>query len=370
MAAQASCSAALACGAASFRAPRTDAYLNVIVSYFNPQRYARRPQLHAELMARLAPLEASGRVRLFIVEAALPGQRYEVTRPEGPQHLQLRIPAPFFCKEALVNAAVARLLVGDPAPIAWMDGDLTFVNDAWVDDELAALAVHPIVQLFESAHDLGARGELHGTPSVSLGAAHQAWLREHAFSPLEPDAPPPPYVMGAHPGYVWAMTRDAWDALGGLFPYAVCGGGDRLMAAALLGYADAALPPGASPRYAAALKAWAAGAGDWGRSLGYVPGTVIHGFHGSKGKRSYKARMGIFEVTNYDPTRDTRTVDGVLQLAPSATELARRIGAYLASRDEDSRPLRDDAPPANGRAPAGKKKKRKREADEASPPSS
>jgi hypothetical protein len=367
MAARASLQAALECGAAVLPpAPPPAAYLNVVVPYFNALRVRRRPQLHAEMMRRLAPLEASGRVRVLVAEAALPGQAFEVTAAACPSHLQLRWERAFFAKEALVNAAVARLLPHDTAPIAWLDGDLVFVSDTWADDALAALAVHPVVQLFESAHDLGARGELHGSPSVSLGWAHQAWLREHAFDGAAAGAAAgapsraPDYLRHAHPGFAWAATRAAWDALGGLFALAVCGGGDRIVGAALLGYADAALPAGASPRYRAALAAWAAGAAALGRNIGFVRGTILHGYHGSRGKRAYKARHGIVAATGYDPLRDTRLVDGMLQLAPGAQELGVRILSYLGGRDEDMKPSRDDALPAGAGVGAGAGRKRPR----------
>jgi len=87
----------------------------------------------------------------------------------------------------------------------------------------------------------------------------------------------------------------------------------------------------------AAVLAWQARAADVvKRDLGFVPGTILHHFHGSKANRKYVSRWDILVLFQFDPTRDVyRNSQGVLELEEHKPELRDAIRRYFKQRQED-----------------------------------
>jgi len=178
------------------------AVLNIVLPYFNFSGSHTRPRLHSEFCERWKQWEERGdlggtRAVVYVVEGALKDHAYEVTSASCPQHLQLRLDSAFFCKEALVNAAVTRLLPRDAEYIAVIDSDVQFSNQRLLSDTLAALQRHAVVQLFSTAQDLGPDGEhMGGAPVQSFAATYIDHLKEHALTlaSLSLDVPPRPSV--------------------------------------------------------------------------------------------------------------------------------------------------------------------------------
>lgn len=139
-----------------------------------------------------------------------------------------------------------------------------------------------------------------------------------------------------HPGYAWAFTRHALETLGGLFEYNIVGGGDYVVAQALIGDVRRAVYAGASTEYVALAEAFAERAARLHRNMGNVPGTVVHHFHGPKTRRKYKERNVILQKAHYNPLRDVyHDTQGVLALRPDATDLRRDLRSYFQERSDD-----------------------------------
>ena len=138
-------------------------------------------------------------------------------------------------------------------------------------------------------------------------------------------------------GYAWAMTRQAYDWLGGLFELGGMGSGDHHMALGLAGAADASMPGGTGDVYRAAVKQWEARAlRHVNYNIGYVAGTLEHLFHGRKSDRGYRSRWDMFVRHQFDPLEDLkRNSHGVLEFASNKPELRHDFDLYLQSRNED-----------------------------------
>ena len=114
---------------------------------------------------------------------------------------------------------------------------------------LHALQHYDVVQPWSDAYDLGPNDEhiahhrsfcrqyFHRQPMVATHRAY--WSGEGG-----PHAYP-------HSGYAWAMTRQAFDWLGGLFELGGMGSGDHHMSLALIGESNASVPRDVSKRYRA-----------------------------------------------------------------------------------------------------------------------
>ena len=204
--------------------------------------------------------------------------------------------------------------------------------------------------MFSEAHDLGPDGTIlnsfrsfawshvHGIPRKRGGGAGY-----YGGVPL--DQPRNPRIAyWHHPGFAWAARREAIDTLGGLFDVAVVGEADYIMAKSLVGEASDVLYPGVSPGYRKAVTDWERQALKLRGDLGYVGGTVLHGWHGRKANRKYWDRCKILTDTQFDPTIDLkRDTQGLYQLVDhgEARSIVLRdsIRSYFRSRNEDGNEL-------------------------------
>jgi hypothetical protein len=313
--------------------------LDVVAVVSNPVRYRSRYDLFRAFEAHVKDSGA----RLTVVEKGFANRPFEVTEPDNPRHVQVRSAHEFWAKENLINLGIARV-PRDARYIAWVDADLTFVRPDWVQETLQQLQHHPIVQMFAEAHDLDPDGmilnsfrsfaysHVHGIPRKP-GAGY------YGGTPLAGPANPR-IAYWHHPGFAWAARREAIDVLGGLFDVAVVGEADYIMAKSIVGEGLDVLYPGVSPGYRKAVVDWQARALKLRGDLGYVPGTVLHHWHGRKASRKYWDRCKILTDTQFDPAVDLkRDWQGLYQLVdhdePRSIVLRDAIRSYFRSRNED-----------------------------------
>jgi hypothetical protein len=212
--------------------------------------------------------------------------------------------------------------------VAWIDGDIDFVNPDWAVETIQQLQHFPVVQMFSHAVDLGPRGELMQTH------------RGFAFLYTEEGQRPTqrgPGLSHMHPGYAWAWRMEAWNGVGGMIPGAICGAGDQHMAHGLVGEPEASVPLGMHPNYRKMVLDWAERAERVvRRDIGYVAGTINHFFHGHKKDRGYVDRWKILRDHAYDPQADlTWDRHGMPRLHAERVALKRALEAYFRSRNED-----------------------------------
>ena len=72
-------------------------------------------------------------------------------------------------------------------------------------------------------------------------------------------------------------------------------------------------------------------------NIGALPGSIEHGFHGSKRDRAYESRWDILIRNGFDPDNDLiRNTWQAWELAGNKPQLRRDIERYFRSRDEDA----------------------------------
>lgn len=329
------------------------AYLDVIAVVSNPCRYRSRYDLYRAFEAHMIE---SG-VRLHVVELAYGERPFEILENDDRvyDYIGLRTGYELWHKENLINVAIARL-PRDWKYVAWIDADVFFVRSSWAQETLHQLQHHHVVQLWSHAQDLGPdyepmdrhasfaycylqHPELPAADTrTSTGLAYGAPVM--LAGPTTPTFPSKG-VYNWHPGFAWAATREAIDAVGGLIDWAILGAGDHHMAKALIGRVREATPKGLTPRYYEKLDRWQDLAEKYvRRNIGYVPGTIIHYWHGEKKRRRYWDRWQILYKNRYNPDTDIkRDWQGVYQLEDDGTlrsiQLRDDIRAYFRERQED-----------------------------------
>ena len=205
-----------------------------------------------------------------------------------------------------------------------------------VTDTLYRLQRHPVVQLWSKACDLGPDG----MPMDLKGPNGSQYAVVASFAYC--------YVNRAdrsvaywHPGYAWAMRRETFEAVGGLYENAIVGSADYHMACAFSGEPARGIHGLASEGYRRDALAWCERAaivvkGD----LGYVPGLIHHHWHGRKADRKYVERWSILVAEGFNPVLDLRREpSGLLKLTGRSRGLQDGTRAYLFQRNDDANTL-------------------------------
>jgi hypothetical protein len=296
--------------------------LNVIIVLSNPCLYATRYILLREFVKRIE--EEEDHVNLFVVELIFPGQRYLVTEAKNKRHLRLKADTPIWHKENMVNLAVKYLLPKDYKAFAWIDADIEFENNTWAMDTLKVLnGSKDIVQLFSHAVDMKKNlrtlrlfngfGYCFSKQKVYTSTGHDYW----------------------HPGYAWAITRKAYEKLGGLYDKGVLGSGDNIIALSLLNKAHLMNHEDYTESYNESMLEYQNKAKSL--RLGYVPGVIRHYFHGAKKNRQYRERWQILIEHKFSPAEHlTYDASGILIPTEQFTEeFKEEIMNYFRERKED-----------------------------------
>jgi hypothetical protein len=271
-------------------------------------------------------------VTLTVIECAF-GEEDHQCMMDGVRHIGVRAKTRVWNKENLLNIGVHR--TPEARYVAWIDSDVIFRRPDWPMATLQALQHYDVIQPWSDAYDLG--------PHDEHIAHHRSFCRQY-FHRQPMVATHRPYWHGdggrhvyPHSGYAWAMTRQAFDWLGGLFELGGMGSGDHHMSLALIGEADSSVPKGVSEAYHREVKRWEGRAvRHINYNIGYVRGTLEHMFHGRKPDRGYQSRWQMFVKNGFDPLEDLkRNSHGVLEFAANKPELRHDFDLYLQSRNED-----------------------------------
>ena len=267
-----------------------------------------------------------------MVECAF-GEEDHQCAMDGVRHIPVRAKTRVWNKENLLNIGVHR--TPEAQYIAWVDADIIFRRADWPMATLLALQHYDVVQPWSDAYDLG--------PHDEHIAHHRSFCRQYFHRhPMVPRSQPYGHGDGGsyaypHSGYAWAMTRQAFDWVGGLFELGGMGSGDHHMSLSLIGEGNRSVPGGVAESYRREVKRWEGRAlRHINRNIGYVPGTVEHLFHGRKTDRGYQSRWDMFIKHDFDPLEDLkRNAHGVLEFASNKPELRHDFDLYLQSRNED-----------------------------------
>jgi hypothetical protein len=303
--------------------------LHVIAVISNPIRYNARYELFKRFTQYVSQFK---NVEVHTVEIAFGDRQFYATGPETLEHTQLQSFDELWHKENMINLGMKNL-PDDWQYVAWIDTDVRFTRNDWVEETLHQLQHYMFVQMFEDAVDLG--------PREQFLKRHKGFMHQYLNNP--DFDPSPNYYSGAsgHPGFAWAARREAIDHVGGIIDIGILGSGDRHMACGLVGQMSKSYSGGLHPAYGEELAAWEARAERHiSRDVGFVPGTLLHEWHGKKVDRQYGSRWKILVDHQFNPRTDIkRDWQGLWQLEVTDSRqrnLRDAIRRYFRARHEDS----------------------------------
>lgn len=293
--------------------------LYVIVPYFNSCRYKSRKHLYENFKKYVINSGAE----LVTIEVAFGNRPFE-TSDDGK--IRLRSCCELWHKERAINLAINRL-PEDWQYCAWIDGDIEFARPDWVYETVQLLQHYKIIQMFSESVNLG--------PDYTIISNKRP---SFLYSYTNGDPVKGNYGKLSHPGFAWAATRQAINQVGGLFDMAILGSGDLHMARALIGEVKEGVYFNLSKGYMESLNIWQERCERLiRRNIGYMPGLIIHYWHGKRIDRKYNDRWKILTDHNYDPEFDIKLdAQGLYQFSGNKPKLEYDIRSYFQGRNEDS----------------------------------
>lgn len=309
--------------------------LHVITPLFNPWRYRTRGEHYQRFRKHVRD---TGMCKLYVGELAFGARPFEFTQGhdlpvDGGEtwEYQFRTRHELWHKERMINRLVQEL-PSDWEYMAWIDADLNFVRDDWALETVHRLQHYDVVQMFSHCQNLDNEFGVHKLKPPRVGFVY-AW--ENGITP--PGCNYYSAFQFGHPGFAWAIRRDAYEKLGGLIDISVLGSGDYHMALALVGMLEDRLPAGISAGYQEQLLLWQQRAERYiQHDIGHVPGLVNHYWHGARKDRRYNERWKILEDHKYDPEFDLKfDAQGLYQWTDRCPQMHYDIRRYFANRRED-----------------------------------
>ena len=292
--------------------------LYVILPYFNFIGFKRRRDLFIQFVERYAKTPG---LRLVVSEALGPAPLPHLS---VFKHITFQSDSHVWIKENLINIAT-KTLPDDWATVAWIDADLEFLNQNWVQDTIHELKSADVVQMWRTAVNLGPRKEalkIDKSFAYMFVGSGTKWTASDKYGFW-------------HPGYAWACTRAAFTKMGGLPDWAILGSGDRHLAMSLAGLGQHSCPGTIHENYKMMLKLYERSLKNF--KVSWVDGTIIHFWHGSFADRRYKERWDILIKNAFDPFEDIGYTDeGLVQLTGRGKRFEKFLDDYFTGRKEDS----------------------------------
>lgn len=316
----------------------------VVTVISNPVRYKRR----YELFRRFKDMCNNAGVNLMVVEQAFGARDFEVTKAGDPWNVQIRSIDELWVKENLIDIGIAkgRRELPEATMVAWVDADCrpTSPYKMWFEETCHQLQHYEFVQMWENMIDIDINHNPIGGPQPGFMSNY---IKYGTPNPKEFKKIQSTYSYGSNtifgrPGLAWAANiQTGLDMVGGMLDFCILGAGDWYMAHSLVGSVNVTYASDqASSSYAKKLLEYQTRCERWiKRDVGFVPGTVVHDFHGKKVNRGYSTRGRILTDNNYDPDKDIKyDTFGQLMLEtyePRQIKMRDQIRAYFRARNED-----------------------------------
>ena len=303
----------------------------LVTTFFNPAGFESKRALHAEF----ARVVAGSGLRLVTVECAFGDAPFELSA--SPDTIHVRAKDAMWQKERLINLAVERL----PAQyrkVVWIDCDVYFENADWALETARRLDDFPLVQPFDTAYWLPRGAVAFEGDGLVLRGFAACYGDDHELVTRGD------FEAHGFPGYAWAARRELFERHG-LYDACIIGGGDHLIAHAACG--DWTSPcfgwsVGFDSAHHRHFARWAeAFHADLSGRIGFVPGGLLHAWHGNWQDRNYTFRHKGLKSYGFDPATDLRVgPGGSWEWSSDKPEMHAWTADYFANRREDDHPER------------------------------
>lgn len=303
-----------------------------ITTYYNPAGYSNKLENYNKFREGL---RRQG-LPLATVELAFGDKPFALDSGDADLLLQYRTSSVLWHKERMFNVALKHL-PADCDKVVWLDADIIFQDDRWVEKTSALLQEYAVIQPF--SHAIRFPKGVDKPVQKDFDNIGKGLSEYHGYVFSHKTAGRGIKVMNS--GLAWAGRREIFDHYG-FYDRLILGTGDRFMAGAFQGfrYLDDRqrfnnLMIDDQNRWIADVYSMVLG------SVYYQEGVIGHLFHGTMRNRKYHKRTHLLKNYEFDPSRDIAPDESgaMWKWASDKQDLHREVTAYFHSRreeDEDS----------------------------------
>lgn len=300
--------------------------LGIVTSYFNPCGFRSR----AENFERFVePIRAAG-IPLVIVEGCFDGGVERLA--EHYHSLKVSARDVMWQKERLLDVGTG-WLPPECTKVAWVDADVLFEDADWALRTSESLESAMVVQPFAECVRMS-RGTL---------VPREGDDTFESFAKVFVERPDVlaagKFELHGHTGFAWAARRNLM-ARYGFYDACIAGSGDHMMAHAFAG--DWQSPcigrmVGNGGKHRAHYRKWSERLHEEMKArLSFVPGRLLHLWHGTIENRRYAQRNRELHALAFDPQKDIRvSPTGAWEWGSDRPELHDWARRYFEERRED-----------------------------------
>jgi hypothetical protein len=276
----------------------------VITCFFNPNQCPYRLNNYKHFYSNLKRIG----LPVYAVEIVFGESDFQLTEQDADWLKQLRGQHIMFQKERMLNIALDSL-PSDVDQVIWMDCDLFFFEDDWVDRVAKSLKSYKVIQPYNISISL---------PKCSVFRTddwqtmyYDAWGSgriKRSFAYYHEKRKTFPNLHHGHLGYVWAAQREFLDKHK-FYDTIITGAGDLFMTMAFIGsfgwleYPKELLyyPEAATEHYFN----WAFPVYEETKGhIGYTHDVVFHMWHGDINNRDYLSWTNNLQTNRFNPNED------------------------------------------------------------------
>jgi hypothetical protein len=184
--------------------------LYVILPYFN---FLKKKSFDKNLDLFLTNFKKYTNVQIVISEASSDGEFLEV---ECFKHLKYQTSQILWYKENLINLAI-KSLPEDWNYVAWIDRDVEFLEESWVEQTINSLNNFSIIQPWSNITFLDQDENPEFSEKIRVSSVNFA-LNNFNFD-----------IHFPHPGHAWAANRNFFNTVGFLYDKMIFGGADLII---------------------------------------------------------------------------------------------------------------------------------------------
>lgn len=243
------------------------------------------------------------------MELAFNNACYELDKDDADILVQLKTSTILWHKERLLNIGLD-YLPGDCDKIAWVDADIIFCNDRWVDETAKLLESYVVVQPYSFVIRLP-----RGVDKVEIDRrlfGNMKGQKNHGigygianFGKGKSDI----FLKHWHTGSAWAARRSVFDKHG-FYDRLILGSGDSLMGHAFYNNKRSLIRNLSSEKMIIDQDNWIDKVyQEIKSSVYYTHGLILHLWHGQPRNKLYFLRFSILKKFNFDPTTDLKVGD-------------------------------------------------------------
>jgi hypothetical protein len=307
-----------------------------LTTFFNPAGYENKYRNYR--MFREASKKQG--LNLVAVELAFGEAPFELTLSDAERLVQLRTSPQniLWQRERLLNIALKNL-PDDCDKIAWIDCDLLFKNNNWIPETCQRLEVYRVLQPFDACVRLSK-----GLTDLSDDDCEQLRLGRSTGESRygRGYAASLPHKTRLT-GLAWCARRSIFEKQG-FYDKFVLGGCDGVIARGFTGTLN-------DERWKRKFPAkMVTDQQEWATliyqevqgSISFVPGILLHLWHGERSNRFYSKRYRILQRHDFDPEQDIRLDDqGIWMWGSAKSGLHKDVESYFFFRREEGMRFRD-----------------------------